>query len=104
MKLDVDICEQTLPDNLPNKTEDEMFSALRKVRRADVHHGATNTLRGRNDDVVVLRNLERIQRFVGVRLVQDTSIDGVRYGGGLSSASEILRGYDPTRLSESVGS
>ena len=78
--LNVDLGEQTSSDDLPDETENKMLAALRNVCSADVHDRAADTLRRGDDDVVVLRNLESIERFAGGGLVEDTGIDGVGDG------------------------
>jgi hypothetical protein len=80
MELDVDLGEQTSPDDLPNETKDEMFPTFCEIRCANVDDRATDTFRRGDDDVVVLGYLEGVQRLLGRGFVEDTRINGVGYG------------------------
>ena len=80
MELDIDLGQETPSDDLPNETKDKMFAAFRDIRRSDVDHGASNTLGGCNDDVVVFSDLESIQRFSWLWLVENSRINCVGYG------------------------
>ena len=77
VELDIDLSKQTSSNNLPDETENEMLATFCDVRCTDVHDGAANTLCRGNDNVVVLRDLESVQRLLGGRLVENTSIDRV---------------------------
>ena len=57
-----------------------MFPSLRNIRRPDVHYGAADTLRRRDNDIVVFSDLKCVQRFMHMWLVEDTRIDGIGNG------------------------
>jgi hypothetical protein len=80
MELNIDLGQKTPSDDLPNETKDKMLAAFRDITRSDVDHGASNTLGGRNNDVVVFSNLEGIQRFSWLWFVENSRINGVSYG------------------------
>lgn len=77
MKLDIDLREQATADNLPDEPEDKMLAALSEIRGSNVDHGTANALCRGNDNIVVLGDLEGIQRFPRLRFIQDTGINGV---------------------------
>ena len=60
---------------MPNETEDEMFSSLGDINRTNVDDRASNSLRGSDDNVVVLSHLECVEGLLCGRLVQDTGVD-----------------------------
>ena len=60
MELDINLTEQASPDDLPNQAEDQMLPSLLDIRGTDVDNRASNSLRGCDDNVVVLGHLESI--------------------------------------------
>jgi hypothetical protein len=44
MNLDINLGEQTPSDNLPDQTENQMFSSLCNIGRTNVDDGASDTL------------------------------------------------------------
>jgi len=80
MELDIDLSQKTPSDDLPNETKDEMLAALRDISRSDVDHRASNTFGRRNNDVVVLGDLESVQRFPWLWFVENSRINCVRNG------------------------
>ena len=80
MELDIDLSQKTPPNDLPNETKNKMLAALRDIGRSDVDHRATDTLGGSNHDVVVLSDLESVERFSWLWLVENTRIDRIRNG------------------------
>ena len=78
MKFDVDLTEQSTSDDLPDKTEDEMLSAFLKILGTDIDHRASDSLCRRDNDIVILRHLERIDLFARSRLVQNAHINRIR--------------------------
>jgi len=78
MKLYVDLAEQSTSDDLPDETEDKVFSAFLKILGTNVDHRASDSFRGRDNDVVILRHLESIDLFARARLVQNTHINRIR--------------------------
>ena len=80
MQLDIDLAQETSPDDLPDQTQNQVFLDLYNVSTANVHHRATNTLCRLNHDVVVLCHVEGVQCLdLLADSVQDTLVDGVRY-------------------------
>jgi hypothetical protein len=80
VKLDIDLTEQTTADNLPDHAKDQMFLHLDDVAATDIHHRASNRFRGVDDNIVVLRHLERIQSLdLLPRSIEDSLIDGIRH-------------------------
>ena len=77
MNLNVDMLQETTANDLPDKSEDEMFSSVCKVRGADIDHGAADGFGGCNDDIVVLGHLEVVEGLFGVWHVQDADINSV---------------------------
>ena len=77
MELDIDLGQKTPSDDLPNETKDKMLAAFRDISRSDVDHGASNTLGGCNNYVVVFSNLESIQRFSWLWFVENSHINCV---------------------------
>ena len=80
MKFDVDLGQQSTTDDLPDKTQNQMFPSLCNIRGSDVDDGTPDGLGGGNDDVIVLRHLEVVQRFAGGRQIEDTSVDSIWNG------------------------
>lgn len=56
-----------------------MLATFSNIRRANVNDRASDTTSRSDDDVVVLGNLEGIERLVG-GLIENTSIDGIGNG------------------------
>ena len=80
MQLDIDLAQETSPDDLPNQTQNQVFLDLDNVSTANVHHRATNTLCRLNHDVVVFCHVEGVQCLdLLADSVEDTLVDGVRY-------------------------
>lgn len=80
VQLNVDLAEQTSPDNLPDQTQNQVLAYFDNVSSTNVNHRTPNTLCGLNDNVVVLGEVEVVQRLdLLARLVQDTLVDCVRY-------------------------
>ena len=77
VELYIDLCEETASDDLPDETEDEMLSALCEIGGTDIDNGASNTLRTSNDNVIVLCDLESIQRLLRGWFIKNTEIDSV---------------------------
>jgi hypothetical protein len=78
VQFDVDLAQQTSSDNLPNQTQDQMLSHFDDVSAANVDDRAADTLGRLDDDVVVLGEVEVVQRLdLLARLVQHTLVDGV---------------------------
>lgn len=82
MVLDVNLAEQSPPDDLPDQPKDEVFGPVRNVRRANVDDRAPDSLGRGDDNVVVLGDLERVERL-GLalghgRLVENSLVDRVR--------------------------
>lgn len=80
MQLNIHLCQQTSPNNLPNETQDQMFPSLSDIARSDVHNGATDTFRRSNNDIVVFGDLESVERFTRGWFVENTEVDCVGYG------------------------
>ena len=80
MELDIDLGQKTPSDDLPNETKDKMLAAFRDISRPDVDNGASNTLGGCNDDVVIFSDLESIQRFSWLWFVENSCINCVSHG------------------------
>lgn len=76
--LDSNSSEKPFPDDLPDKTHDKVFCSLCNIARSNVDDATANCLGGRDDNIVVLGHLERVERFL-TRDVQDASVDGVRH-------------------------
>lgn len=80
MQLNINLAQETSPDDLPNQTQNQVFLDLDDVSTANVHHRATNTLCRLNYDVVVLGHVEGVQSLdLLADSVEDTFVDGVRY-------------------------
>lgn len=76
VNLDVNLGQKTTTNDLPDETQDEVLTALLNVARANVDNGTSDTLGRGNNNVVVLRHLERVQLLLlRSRLVQDTLVD-----------------------------
>ena len=63
MKFDINLGQKSPSDDLPNETKNKVLAALRDISRSDVDDRASNTLGRSDDDVVVLSDLESVQRF-----------------------------------------
>ena len=80
VQLDVDLAEQTSPDDLPDQTQNQMLAHLNDVPTANVDNGTPNTLCRLNNDVVVLGEVEVVQLLdLFARLVENTLVDCVGY-------------------------
>ena len=80
MELDIHLGQKTPSDDLPNETKNKMLSAFRDITGSDVDHGASNTLGGCNNDVVVFSDLESVQRFSWLWFVENSRINCVSNG------------------------
>lgn len=80
--FDANLRQETPPNDLPDETEDEVLRTVSDVLRSDVDDRASDTLGRGDNDVVVLRDLEGVERLrlpLGDRrLVKDTLVDRVR--------------------------
>src|SRR6186713_602413 len=63
MQLDIDLAQQAPPNNLPDKSQNQMLPHLNDIPSANVHHRAPYTLRRLNNDVIILRIMKSIQRL-----------------------------------------
>lgn len=80
VQLDIDLAEKTSPDDLPDQTQDQMLAHLDDVSTANVDDGTPNAFRRLNNNVVVLGEVEVVQRLdLLAGLVQDTLVDCVRH-------------------------
>lgn len=61
--LDVDLAEQTPSDNLPDETENEMFTTFGDILRTNVNDGTSDTFRRSDDNVVVFGHLKGVEWF-----------------------------------------
>jgi hypothetical protein len=77
MKFDVNLGKETSADDLPDETQDEVFSSVRDIRRADVDDGTADTLGRWDDDVVVLCKLECVEGLSSGRNVENMGVDRV---------------------------
>lgn len=78
VQLDVDLAEQTSPDDLPDQTQNQVLAHLDDVSTANVDDRTPNTLGRLNDNVVVLGEVEVVQLLdLPAGLVQDTLVDCV---------------------------
>ena len=80
VQLDINLTQQTTSNDLPNKTQNQVLTNFNDISTSDVDNGAADGLGGGDDDVVVLCDLERVQRFARGGLVQHTHVNSVRYG------------------------
>ena len=80
VQLDINLAKQTSPDDLPDQTQNQVLAHLDDISTTNVDNGTPNTLRRLNNDVVVLGEVEVVQRLdLLARLVQNTLIDCVWY-------------------------
>ena len=78
MQLDIDFAQQSSADDLPDQAKNQVLPHLNNVAAANVDHGAPDTFRRLNDNVVVLRHLEGVERLgLPASHVQHTLVDGV---------------------------
>jgi hypothetical protein len=78
VQLDVDLAEQTSPDDLPDQPQNQMLSHLDNVSAANVDHGAAYALGGFDDNVVVLGHVKGVERLDLLALpVQHALVNGV---------------------------
>jgi putative heme degradation protein len=78
----IDLSQQTSPDDLPDQAQNQMFPSFCDVTRSNVDNRTPDTFSGRYNDVVVFGDLERVQGFTcgRMRFVENTDIDGIRDG------------------------
>lgn len=80
MQLDVYLSEQASPDDLPNETQDQVLPYFDDVPTSNIDHRAADTFRRVDNDVVVFRHVECIQRLdLFPRSIQDPLIDRIGY-------------------------
>ena len=75
--LDVNLAQETTPDDLPDQPEDQVFPSFRDVLRTDVDDGASDTLGRRDDDVVVFGDLKGVEFALRGGLVENPIVNGV---------------------------
>lgn len=83
MNLDINLTQQTPPDNLPDQPQNQMFSPFFQITRTDVDYGTSDTFCRSDDDIVIFCHLECVEGFwfpFGEWFVEDTFIDGFRDG------------------------
>jgi hypothetical protein len=80
VQLDIDLAEQTSPDDLPDQTQNQVLTHLDDITTANVDDGTPNTLGRLDNNVVILSKVEIVQLLdLLARLVQDTLVDCVRH-------------------------
>ena len=79
MELDIHLCEQTASDDLPDETKYEVLSAFSEICCANIYNGTSNAFGGGDNNVVVFRDLEGIEWFTWLRLIQHPHVDSIRY-------------------------
>ena len=78
VQLDIDLAEQTSPDDLPDQTQNQVLTHLDDITTANVDDGTPNALGRLDNNVVVLGEVEIVQLLdLLARLVQDTLVDCV---------------------------
>lgn len=78
VEFDVNLAQKTPPDDLPDQSQNQMFSNLDDISTANVDNGTADALCRLDDNVVVLRHVEGIERLDLLSgLVHDTLVDGV---------------------------
>jgi hypothetical protein len=78
VQLDIDLAEQTSPDDLPDQTQNQVLTHLDDITTANVDDGTPNTLGRLDNNVVILSKVEIVQLLdLLARLVQDTLVDCV---------------------------
>ena len=80
MEFDIDLSKQTASDDLPDEAEYQMFPAFGDICSANIDDGTSDALGRGDDNVVVFRDLEGIERFTWLGLIQDTDVDSVWHG------------------------
>jgi hypothetical protein len=80
VQLDIHLGQQTLPDNLPDQAQNQMFPPLRDICRADIDDRTANTLRRGDDYIIVFGDLEGVEGFARSGFVEDTDVDSIRNG------------------------
>lgn len=78
MKLDIDLCEETSSNDLPDQTENQVLPAFVEIGSSDVDNRETERFGGSDDKIVVLSHLE---------VVESSRFLGRRHGGGSSRFS-----------------
>jgi hypothetical protein len=100
--LQINLAEQSAANDLPDQTKDQVLPAFGDIRRANIHNRASDSLQNkllntlkctmyflgwcgiylcrRNDNIVILSDLECVESFLGLGHVQDTGINGLRDG------------------------
>ncbi len=78
-QLNVQMCQQTPPDDLPNQPMNQVLPPFYNIARADIHHRTPNVFRSRNSDVNVVGILKDVE-FTACRFVENSCIDCARYG------------------------
>lgn len=65
MKLYINLAQQTASNDLPDQSENKMLSSFDDVCRTDIDDTASDSFRRLDDDIVVFRHLEVVERFWG---------------------------------------
>ena len=61
MLFDVDLAQETLSNDLPDQTENEMFPSFVEIGCSNVDDGKTERFRRSDDKVVVFGHLEVVE-------------------------------------------
>lgn len=77
MKFDVNLTQEPTSDNLPDQSEDKMFSPFKEIGTANVNDSG-KALGRVDDEIVILKHLELTEFLALRRLVQDSFINGLR--------------------------
>ena len=62
--FDVDVVQETPADDLPDEAKDEVLATLCDVRRTNVDHRTPNGFCRGDNDVVILGDLEVVERLL----------------------------------------
>lgn len=80
MKLNVNLAQETSANNLPDQTENQVLLGLHDVAAANVDNRTTDTLGRLDDNVVVLRHVEIVQRLeLLADPIHNTLVNCIRY-------------------------
>lgn len=78
MKLYINLAEQTTANNLPDKTENKMFSDLNDIAASNIDNRTSNALCRVDNDVIVLGHMKRIKLLYPCAWsVQHSLINGI---------------------------
>ena len=78
MEFDVDLAQETSPNDLPDEPQNEMLADFDDIATSNIDDGAANPLGRVDDDVIILGHVKSIQNldlFAG--LIQDTLVDRI---------------------------